>query len=359
MFIPLLSSILDDVDLKGKQRSESTRHVLRVLLKLATYSEVKFALRDTVGRDIERVISQHISNLAWNEALQLRMWRAFYAYVHSKDDDSIAGYGMTLADLYYINDHLRSSDISAIRYSDLDYTKAPITQEEIQHILRKSSVRSTVKHFARKSRYVSEIEPAFDICDFESDLEVHAIMTIYRYEACRSTEHIINSVNQALANFWRDTCDTWNAAKRTGAGRNKIDTGRKDKNGKPIYEYENQSIRVPMTLSDDRGIEVDHPELHKRSVNISSEIEVRNFVERVSATIPRYGRFLRIVVLDEPDAKCDKWLSRNMKLSRRELRLGVDDEHYRECLMQYCKVTRRDQRRAEKLFNKNENGEVE
>lgn len=351
MFIPLMSSLLDDTGVEGLNRAECTRHVLRVLLKLASYSEVKSDLRNTVGKDIERALSQRIVCLAWNDALQLRMWRAFYAYVQTQNEDEAHELGMTMADLYYIKDNLKRADVAAVKFSELDWRKPPITQDDVNRILSCRSVRNTIQHYAYKLRFVSEIEPSLDVSDFRNDLRLHAIMTIYRYEASRSIEHIINSVNRAVANCWRDICDVWNAQKRTGDGRTKVDTGRK-RNGKTIYEFDNHSIRTPMTISDENGNETEHPEIYQRATTIENEIEVRNFVERVSEVAPRYGRFLKITVLDEEDRKCDRWLARNLRLSKRETREGVDDEHYRQAVLDACRVTSRDEKRALKLYRK-------
>lgn len=350
MFIPLLSAVLDDAGLKGEERAICTRHLLRVLLKIVTYTEAKPDIKKAVGHDCERVLAQQVNNIAWNEPLQLHMWRAFHAYVHTHDEDVIQEYGMTRPDLYYIRDHLKTADISAVKYSNLDYTKKPITEDLVRKILKKTSVRGTVKHYASKLKFVTDIEPSFEICDFEGVLEAHAIMTIYRYEACRSIEHIVNSVNQALANYWRDECDTWNAMKRTGTGRIKIDTGKKKANGKKIYDFDNRCIRSPMFIEDENGASVENPELMSRSVEIEQDLLVRDFVNHVEQVSPRYGRYLRITVLDESDPKCEKWVSRHMELTKREEERGVEDEKFHEYVMRYCKVTERDTRKAVRVY---------
>jgi hypothetical protein len=121
MLIQLFTSLCDQLKLEGNER-RVVRSLLRMTLKLSTYSQESSAIQATVGK--ENACAVHKAWISWktNRDLHCGAWRGVYHYIATSNIERASIHGhVSSADILYALDNLNRSDIAQIKRSALEY----------------------------------------------------------------------------------------------------------------------------------------------------------------------------------------------------------------------------------------------
>lgn len=340
MLLETFSALFDELELNPNQRKHASRALVRVLCKLCTYrNEVDSHLREALGKDVERRLFRWWQNQRTNRDMLMLVWRGVHCLI-ATDNAEYAEHvsGIHQRDLRYAVAQLNQKDVQAIKRSELNWRKQPVTQKQIQKIL--ASVNGTLKHYAYKLRFLEMSDSSLTSQDIMSMLKLEALALITRYESERSILHVKNTVLRGLKSYWSETVSYYKRAKRDLMPSHEVE----DCNGKH-FDYE--SIRQGLTVrahGDDSDGEMENPALLSKCVTIDKDLETRSLIKYVRKRVPRYGKYLGLCVLEKRNKVFHRWLKANGKTT-------TTTTAFQRSARVFCGVTQRDEERARKILS--------
>lgn len=349
MLINSLNALFSELMLTPKQRRASARFVIRSFCKIHTPAKLKAqVLKPVFGNSkaqqalLAQVYDYQRSRQPMRE-YGMMFWRGIFCYVKTDSCERASHVsGFSQADIRYAIGCLDASDVREIKNNDtLNWRLAPISDKATMKII--GDVMHVIKHCAQKLSYTTE-EHAGDrsvsLADVIAELRSDVLADITYYECSRRGKYLRNTAITCLRNSYRDRCDTYAAAKRCNTpSRLELVDSKTNK-----HEWRHENLQEPIMVVGEDKSESENPALLQRSVKIESEIEIRDVVSYIHASIPRYGKYLNLTVFADStrDVKFHKWLRRHKKKITTDALLHSNARRY-------CGVTQEDIERGQQL----------
>ena len=348
MLITSLNTLFSELMLTPKQRRASARFVIRSFCKIQTPAKLKSQVLKPVfgaSKAQQALLSQVYDFQKSRQPLReygMMLWRGLFCYIKTESCERASQIsGFSQADIRYAIGCLDPADIREIKTNDtLNWKQAPISEKQTMKIL--AGVSSVLRHCAQKLSYTTEDhsgDRSMSLEDVMAELRADVLADITYYECTRRGKYLRNTAITCLRNSYRDRCDTYAAAKRCNTpSRLELVDAKTNK-----HEWRHENIQEPIMVVGEDHSESENPALLSRSVRIDSEIEVRDIVSFVNASVPRYGKYLNLTVFDSTrDVKFHKWLRRHKKKI-------TTDALLRSNARRYCGVTEEDIERGQQL----------
>lgn len=342
MLIEVFSALFDELSLTSNERKHASRALVRTLCKLATYRhEVDTYLRKELGKQKERDLFKFWQNQRTNYDMIVLVWRGIFCFVETQNAEHAETIsGIKQADIRYAYNALTKKDIAEIRASSLSWRKPPIGHRGVTKLL--NEIKSSITYYTYKMKFVEYSDGSLVLSDIRNMLRLEALSLIIRYESERNRTHLKNTVLRGLKAAWSEMCSYYKRDKRDCMPSTKI----VDENNKESFSYE--SIREPLmvkTNAGDSDSEMENPALLAKCFSIDKELETRSIVQLIEKKVPRFGKYLRLVVLDKNSLKFKRWLRKNNKNKK-------TSEAYIKYARTFCGITARDEQLARSLVSK-------
>lgn len=342
VLIEVFSALFDELSLTSNERKHASRALVRTLCKLATYRhEVDTYLRKELGKTKERDLFKFWQNQRTNYDMIVLVWRGIFCYVETQNAEHAETIsGIKQSDIRYAYNALTKKDIAEIKASRLSWRKPPIGHRGVVKLL--DEIKSSITYYTYKMKFVEYSDGSLVLSDIRNMLRLEALSLIIRYESERNRVHLKNTVLRGLKAAWSEMCSYYKRDKRDCMPSTKV----LDANNQLSFTYE--SIREPLVVranSDDSDGETENPSLLSKCLSIDKELETRSIVQLIEKKVPRFGKYLRLVVLDKSSAKFKKWLRENKKNKK-------TSEAYIKYARTFCGITPRDEQIARKLVSK-------
>lgn len=363
MLIQLFTSLCDQLKLEGNER-RVVRSLLRMTLKLSTYSQESSAIHATVGK--ENACAVHKAWISWktNRDLHCGAWRGVYHYIATSNIERASIHGhVSSADILYAIDNLNRSDIAQIKRSALDWKSKPISQMKIDKVL--VACKSAIDFYTYKMKFLMLSDESLTKEDIRQMFVMEALTLILRYESQRNLVHVIATVKRGLKSAWSEMCTFYTREKRDQVMRDRTtDASAKARKQTTAMKQEPDdisrrlsdmhyscgSLREQLTIRDESNTESENPALASKCVDIEGKLVTKNIIEYMLQTVPRYGQYLSIVVMeDEPNRKFHKWLRRGNKTAKE---LDSLCKHAKS----FCRVRPVDEKRALRILQREYGG---
>jgi hypothetical protein len=340
VLIEVFSALFDELMLTSTERKHASRALVRTLCKLATYRhEVDSYLREALGKSKERDLFKFWQNQRSNYDMIVMVWRGIFCFVETQNAEHAEEIShIPQADIRYAYNALTRRDIMEIRASTLSWRKLPIGHRQITKLLEE--IKPTLNHYTYKMKFVEYSDGSLLLSDLRNMLKLEALSLIIRYESERNRAHLKNTVLRGLKSVWSEMCSYYKRDKRDCMPSTKTT----DENGKENFSYENiREALIVKAPGEDGGSEMENPALLSKCISIDKELETRSLVGLISRRVPRFGKFLKLVVLDKKSVGFQKWLRIHNKNKR-------TSEAYTGYARKYCGITPRDEARARALL---------
>jgi hypothetical protein len=342
VLIEVFSALFDELKLNSNERKHASRALVRTLCKQATYRhEVDSYLRKELGKQKERDLFKFWQNQRTNYDLIVMVWRGIFCFLETQNaEHAEAVSGIPQCDIRYACGALTRKDVLEIRSSKLNWRRPPISHRHVTKMLE--DLKSTLNHYTYKMKFVEYSDGSLVLSDIRNMLKLEALSLIIRYEAERDRAHLKNTVLRGLKAAWSELCSYYKRDKRD-CMPSRIE---EDVDGKKVFMYEN--IREGLTVKgsgDDGSSEMENPALLAKCISMDKELETRSLVDLINKKVPRFGKYLRIVVLDKNTLAFRKWLRKNNKNQR-------TPEAYIKYARTYCGITSADEAKARRLASR-------
>jgi hypothetical protein len=207
--------------------------------------------------------------------------------------------------------------------------------------------------------------------DIKQMFYIEALTLILRYECQRDLVHTIATVKRGLKSAWSEMCTFYTREKRDQVQRDRTtDASMKARKQEQQKNQGNQS-KAPeavaarmsdmhyscgflreqlMVRADGSDTESENPALASKCVDIEGNLVTKNIIEYMLRVVPRYGKYLKLVVLeDRPNKRFHRWLNQGNR-SIKEL------DSFCKNAKAFCRVRPVDEARARRIIQ-NEYGE--